>query len=348
MTKNKHFNYLSLASVISALSVIIIHTSSFYSFAENPRWLLANFINTFFTFAVPVFFMISGATLIDYRERYDTKTYLKKRFKRTLIPFIFWSVAAIAMHLFWLKDLPQDSYSVLNIINGIFSCSFLPIFWFFIPLFILYLAIPVLSAINKKDRQNVFRYIIAASLILNFIIPSIIRAFNIPLSFPINFAISAQSAIFYAVVGYYIHNYKISKRNRLIIYALGLLAATGSFIGTTVLSFRSGAISGFLTDISDATYAFFGPAVFLFIKQFFEKHIHSDKTIFARIISFFNQYTFASYLTHWFPIAFLSVWLGNAHTQWYYPLAVIPICIATAIISKFIFSKIPFIRHLLP
>lgn len=346
--KAKPFNYLTVASVLSAIAVVIIHSNSFYSFAESPRWIFANFINTFFTFAVPVFFMISGATLIDYRDRYDTKTFLKKRFKKTLIPFIFWSLAAVAMHFFWLKDLPADNYSALNLINGILSCTFLPIFWFFAPLFALYLAIPVLSAIDKKIRQNVFRYIIAGSLILNFVIPSALRAFHIPLSMSVNFALTAQSAIYYAVVGYYIHNYKLSKRTRVAIYSLGALAIFGSFIGTTVLSFRANSIVGFLTDIADSTYAFYGPAIFLIIKTLFEKKRRSAKSISARIFTFLGNFTFASYLTHWFPLAFISVYVGNSHAQWWYPLIAVPLCLVFAIITKTVFSKIPLLRHVLP
>lgn len=346
-TKSRPFNYLTLASVLSAFAVILIHVNSFYTFAENPRWILANFVNTFFTFAVPVFFMISGATLIDYRDRYDTKTFLKKRFKKTLIPFLFWSLAAMAVRYFWLKEAFANT-TILDVINGIFSFTYIPIFWFFIPLFILYLVIPVLSAINKKDRKDVFRYIIIASLILNFIIPSIIKAFHIELNFPINFILTSQCGIFYAIVGYYIHNYKISKRNRYIIYILGLLAIFGSFIGSTILSFRAHGITGFLSDIADAPYAFYAPAIFLFIKNFFEKHNFSDKKLFARIITFFSRYTFSSYLTHWFPLAFISIYLGNSHTQWYYPLISVPLCIVVAVVAKIIFSKIPLLRHVLP
>ena len=170
----------------------------------------------------------------------------------------------------------------------------------------------------------------------------------IQLSFPVNFALTAQSAIYYAVVGYYIHTYKISKRNRMIIYALGALAILGSFIGTVVLSFRHGEITGFLSDISDSTYAFYAPAVFLLIKSLFERHKRTNETILARVTIFFSSYTFASYLIHWFPIAFISVYLGNSHTQWYYQLLVVPLCLVSVILLKIIFSKIPLLHHVLP
>ena len=39
--------------------------------------------------------MISGATLIDYRERYTTIEFFKKRISKTLLPFLVWSVVGI-------------------------------------------------------------------------------------------------------------------------------------------------------------------------------------------------------------------------------------------------------------
>lgn len=35
--------------------------------------------------------MISGATLMNYREKYSTKEFLKRRFLRAGVPFLLWS-----------------------------------------------------------------------------------------------------------------------------------------------------------------------------------------------------------------------------------------------------------------
>ena len=39
--------------------------------------------------------MITGTTLMQYRERYDTKTFFKKRFSKVLVPFLFWAIVMI-------------------------------------------------------------------------------------------------------------------------------------------------------------------------------------------------------------------------------------------------------------
>ncbi|MBR3176926.1 acyltransferase [Candidatus Saccharibacteria bacterium] len=345
--KSRPFNYLTVASVLSALSVIFMHNSSFYAYAPNIRWYATVIIQSICCCAVPVFFMISGATLIDYRDRYDTKTFLKKRFKKTFIPFLFWSIIGIFIHLLYLKDFPDERYTPYNLIQGIFSATFIPFFWFFAHLFALYLAIPVISCINKSKRRVVFRYCIFLTLILNYLVP-IIAKHNLP-TITFNFVLTAESAIYFALVGYYIYNYDIKKRTRIAIYALGIIAILATILGTYFFSHREGTLVAFLSgSTSDISYAIFAPAVFLFIKNFFAKHQPSANSKFAKLTTFFSNYTFASYLTHYLPIALLSIPLGNSHTQWYYPLIAIPSCIVFAIISKIIFSKIPLLRHVLP
>ncbi len=65
--KSGNISFISFASFISAMSVVFIHSNKcFWDFSSTARyWKTANIIECFFYFAVPVFFMITGATLID-------------------------------------------------------------------------------------------------------------------------------------------------------------------------------------------------------------------------------------------------------------------------------------------
>ena len=346
--KPQHFNYITFVNVIAALAVLLIHLNSWYAFSYSPRWAIANAIHPILLCAVPIFFMISGATLIDYHKRYDTKTYFKKRFIKTLIPFLFWSIIATLMHRFWLHDRPLSDYQFPNVINLILSANFNPVFWFFIPLFTLYLIIPIIGAIDERRRKKIFQYIIAGSLIFNFIIPYVINTTHVPINLPISFAATSCTAAFYAIVGYYIHNYKISKPMRITIYVLGLIALLTVHVGNYILSYRYGEPHGFHTNWDELPYVIYSSALFLFMKQFFSKHFASSKGRLARFAIFFNRYTFSLYLLHWFPIVFFSVWTGNAHNQWWYIPVMGPLCIILSIILTKIFAKIPLLRHTLP
>lgn len=81
MVENKKdTRYITVLSVLSSLAVVFLHTNGCFwgGVGHNARWISANIIESLFYFAVPIFFMISGATLLDYRKRYDTKTFVKK------------------------------------------------------------------------------------------------------------------------------------------------------------------------------------------------------------------------------------------------------------------------------
>lgn len=57
--------YISILSIIAALSVVLMHANvSFWLDIKKPFWNTSNIIESVSYFAVPVFFMISGATLI--------------------------------------------------------------------------------------------------------------------------------------------------------------------------------------------------------------------------------------------------------------------------------------------
>ena len=115
--------YISVLRIVCCLSVIILHTNGiFWTRPHGKLWVSANFLETFFYFAVPVFFMISGATLLDYREKYSTKVFLKKRFSKTLLPFIFWSLAA-GLYNAWLFGWAFD-YNIAHIINNILNTKY--------------------------------------------------------------------------------------------------------------------------------------------------------------------------------------------------------------------------------
>ena len=80
--------YIQILGVLSCLAVVVLHTTGcFWDFSYERYWLTANLIENLCYFAVPIFFMISGATLMDYRKRYSTEEFFKKDFGRQLFHF---------------------------------------------------------------------------------------------------------------------------------------------------------------------------------------------------------------------------------------------------------------------
>ena len=126
-----------------------IQIKFFWTFPKGSTWVTANFLETFFYWPVPVFFMITGATLLDYRQKYSTKIYFVKRIRKTVIPFIVWSIIAALINIFYA---PQgNSNDILMIVNNIVNTTYLDsVYWFFFPLFSVYLSMPIFSALTEK------------------------------------------------------------------------------------------------------------------------------------------------------------------------------------------------------
>ena len=98
----KRDDVLTFLQVVCAFSVITLHTNScFWKFSPDAGyWFSANIIECVFYFAVPIFFMISGITLIDYQDKYSTAVFFKKRITKALVPYLVWSCIGLFYRLY--------------------------------------------------------------------------------------------------------------------------------------------------------------------------------------------------------------------------------------------------------
>lgn len=240
MKTGSHKVWISLANVISCIAVIFLHCNGvFWRLPSGRLWYTSNLIETLFYWAVPVFFMISGATLLDYRERYNTKVYFRKRFSRTLFPFIVWSfIGSLYWYLFW-----QNKWGGWkDFISGFFTSRYCAPYWYFFPLFSTYLSIPVLSAIDKDKRISIFKAAVFAQIILVSVMPTLFQIMGITWNGDL-YVGAASGYMLYVLLGYLISNTDIKKNQRMIIYLLGMAGFLLQYIGTNILSIRDGQIN---------------------------------------------------------------------------------------------------------
>lgn len=139
--KQKLYNpVIDILRIISILAVIIIHTTtrtletSKYALMRMP-WTL--FLNQAARFAVPLFFMISGFVLeLNYHLHESYLTYLKKRFSRIIIPYVFWS----AIYYYFVYNNNHGAGFISSLLKGDASYQL-----YFIPaLLIFYLLFPLI------------------------------------------------------------------------------------------------------------------------------------------------------------------------------------------------------------
>lgn len=129
---------------IAILAVVMIHTSSraleSVHFDLNGN-LFALFLNQFSRFTVPLFFLISGFVLeLNYDEKAGFWEYLKKRFNRILIPYLFWG----SIYYFLVYSTNPDTF-LTAILTGSASYQL-----YFIPaLLVFYVLFPLLHKMYR-------------------------------------------------------------------------------------------------------------------------------------------------------------------------------------------------------
>ena len=298
-SRRRHLNYISLASVVSSLAVIFLHVNGvFWEFENAAYWKSANVIESVFYFAVPVFFMITGATLMDYRKRYSTAVFLKKRFVRTVIPYLGWVLFELVFCVYYLKTTDPGQVTLRYVVNGVINGSLgTGIFWFFMPLFGVYLCMPLLSAVEERLRTPMFSYLAVLAFVLHSLIPFVIDLFHMNLSFTFRLP-GVGEYLFYCIVGYLLVQNELSPRWRGAIYLLSLFALGLHMSGTYVLSMTAGAVSTAFKGYLSAPCAVYSVGVFVFLK-YAGRRLLANETL-SRLVMFLKNYTLPFYLIHRF------------------------------------------------
>lgn len=345
MVEKRDTSYISLLNVLSAVAVVIMHINGCYwDFAKERYWVTANILNSVCSFAVPVFFMISGATLMNYRERYTTRQFFHKRVQKAVIPYVFWSLVTLLFHIYPMRYIGVESVSVSFVLNGVLKNSLNSVYWFFTPLFGLYLAMPLFSAVPKDKRHSVFAYLILAGFLINSLIPFALKITGKPIAFGLTMDVM-RSSLFFALVGYMLYEYPLNRRCRWALYALSVIGLLVYCVGTQVASFHEGKVSSFFKGMMAPHNILYPVGIFVFCREVGNRLM---KTGIGKIVDFLKSYTFAVYLLHMFFILLIKLWIPfDTHSIiWRLGgvLIIFPLCIATT----FLLRKIPFVRRLLP
>ena len=338
-------DFISVLSVISAFAVVSLHTNGcFWIFSRDRYWITANFLECFWYFAVPIFFMISGATLIDYPQRYDAKTYFCKRISKTFLPFVVWSMVGLAKMII-RGQVTWEQITPIFLFNGIFSAKFISIYWFFMPLFALYLSIPLLASVREEKKKVIFSYGLGIGFVFDALIPLVIHALSLPIGFSLHIDMFAGNLMF-LFMGYLLSRGKFSKKTKMVIYMLAIVGFFVHLCGTYILSIEAGNIISTFKGYTNVPCLLYSAGIFLLIKEHGALLMKNHLAHYA--VQKLAGYTFAVYLLHPFVMPFMVSKFHIPVTSIFYrvlgPVIIIFICI---VITKFI-RHIPFGERILP
>lgn len=339
----KRLYYIDILNILSCFAVLVLHCSNgVFDYQKTRLWFIYMFLQTVAHFAVPVFIMITGANLLDYRKKYDTKTFFKKRAARTLIPFFFWQLVYF-IRPFVLKE-ATEPFGIKKLFAAMFNNEANYIFWFFYCIFAIYMCLPLFSLAADKKNIKTIEYVCVIGFVFLSVVP-LINEFAFPVFKELTPPI-VKGYLIYVLMGWLIKNKDYTKKARILIYISGIFGAALMFFGTYIVSEKAGKLDDIFMDYPSIACLPMSAAVFTAAKYI--KWERLFRVIPEKFIRALSSLSLGIYVTHMLVLyAFDKVAVFAEHPVYcsvFMPFIAYIIC---AVLS-FVIKKIPILKHIMP
>lgn len=341
MEQKKNLVYLDILNTIACLMVVFFHCNGiFYEYSDTVSWKISVVDRCIVFSAIPVFFMLTGAKLFEYRNRYSTYEFIKKRLLRTGIPFVFWNV----FYIFYNMLLLDKSYkSPSQFISAFLNSEIQGRYWFFFPLFAIYAAIPIISLLLKiPEHRKYLWYLVGVSFGFSWVLRPILTVLGIKYNSYFDFPL-ADGFLTFSVFGYLVYSKPWNKKARLLLYFCTLLSEIFVILYTCVASAKAGETVQFFVNYAFFPSALMGASIFVFFR-----HLNTEKLSerFKKIAHTLAECNMGIWLTHSACITLLVVitklTLASYIFRFACPFLIYLLCFAGTWVAK----KIPFIKYL--
>lgn len=211
-----------LIRIVAIFMVVVIHSNVIY--LENNvgslGWIIMMEITAVCLISVPLFFMLSGALLLNVNRVIGINELFIKRLAKQFIPFILWSLIYVFLRIL-IGKLPLA-------INSITKLLYEPAyyqFWFMYTLLSIYLLLPILQVVVQHSDQKQIEYLLGIWIVFSVLIPNIsyfYKEFKISEHVDL---ILCEGYIGYFLLGFYLSKYKrdITNKVGLFLSVLGII-----------------------------------------------------------------------------------------------------------------------------
>lgn len=350
--KKERVAYFDHLRVFATLAVVVLHTAAQLWYSADPKgldWNITNFYGSLVRWGVPVFLMISGALFLP--REIPTKTLYSKYIARMVSAFALWSVIyALGLPLVDKLLHPSYAYPFSSRLSAIIAGHY---HMWFIPMIIgIYMCIPLLRQLLRSE--TVTRYFLVLTFVFAFAIPQLVdmandfiggkfaNVVNMLYYSMDNLKLGMLSGFaLYFILGYLLSQRELSKRQRRVIYALGVVGGLSTLVFSALASCRTGAACKAYYDELSVNVFVQAVAVFTWFRH---RDFSGEK--WNRVMEKLSKYSFGVYLCHVFVLD--SLQKVGIHTGRFAMLLSIPvIAVVTVIISCFIswvLNQIPVVK----
>lgn len=343
-SKSGNIPWLDTLRALATLGVILIHVSTpvvKMSYGTHMDfWWIGNILDSAVRFAVPLFLMLSGATLLT--KEYQLGDFYKRRLFRVFVPFVFWII------VYWIyrwcvllpATQPKSFAGILQWGVDLFLKEGVSKhFWYIYMILVLYLFVPFLG----RWLRN-----ITMKWVLNILLVWVVLAF-VCRAVPVNlysWSGNYLSKLFgyflysgYLVLGYYLIKLQPPTwKVRPVAAIMFIITLLVSAVGTYLLSRQSAKLDQSLYGYLSINTIIQSVAIFMWIKD-----AEPGNKYLSLFWNTMSNYSYGIYLSHILVIGILfnnGIFWTMAH-----PLISLPCITALTLTGSFgiifVLRKIP-------
>lgn len=344
-----YYDYLRVFAIIA---VIVLHIAAQEWSGLKGRdfeWQIFNVYNSISRWGVSVFLMISGSLFLT--RDIEIKTIYKKYIPRMVVAYFLWSAIYA---LFAPKNtLYLGAFSTFSIEDFIKSTLVGPVHLWFIPMIIgIYMCIPLIKQLVVSKK--LLNYYLTLGFIFAYVVPQVVylakdfaTGFLKDLLLSLNTLVSDMNVrivvgfVYIFVLGYFLAQTEFTKKQRRIIYILGVIGFLATILLNAIVGWKTNAISKNYYQTFTVNVLFEAVSVFVMFK-----YMKLDNEKLNAFISKLSKYSFGAYLVHILVMAAFRLWGFNAIA--FNPIFCVPVLAVTTIVISFAISallnKIPFVN----
>ena len=331
--KKERLAYLQWLRVIAAAAVIIAHTDG-QTWGVIPwdsrDWRVLSMYDGLVRWPVLMFMMITGTIFLPRKT--GLKSVLTKNIPRVLTAMVFWS--AVYTFFAWRSGTGEDL--LLLFLKGHYHMWYLPF------LCGVYLTIPFLQKIAEDEKLT--KSLLVLSGVIGMLIPWAANALALiwpaiaevvrALEGKVNISFF-QGLLAMLPLGYLLSKTELSRKQRRLIYALGILGAVLTGVGTIWSTEKMGTYSSVFCTNASPTVIAPGVAIYVFAKY--------NLTRLPKAVAWVADHSFGIYLVHALVIEELQ--RSGFHVLTWDPIIGVPVvsvaAFAISLAVSVLLSKIP-------
>lgn len=287
-------SYLEYIRALATITVVFLHVvmtlPANYSINElgKVNALIFNSCYMFTRWAVPCFFMISGAIMLQPNKQYSISK-VSMYIKRMLIVLIFFGTIYGCMELFFAEG-KINLFTFLKAIRMVLEGKSWDHLWYIYALIAIYILLIPFKCIVESIKEKELVIMITVLITGNFLIPSI----NSVLTLEIKDFMILNENITYFVLGYYLATKENNGWKKAFIYILtSTILMLACEFGSIYINNETFVLNHQSQDILTLIQAV---GMFLFIKYFYE-NIEVNN-----VVNIICKYSFLIYILHPFFI----------------------------------------------